>query len=249
MRTFLRLHRKVHFPASVRAMQRRWQRLTHPLRALCSKRRLPLPVTVDSLPLCSAENCNKHHGLSQQHALWLVSLRPWAAAISRRLGLRGTEIDDSVQNAFTAALSSWNNFVPTPDRGNIEQRRLWLGRLVWSAVSKVRAQRGRSHLVANPEILRTLLHASCPSHEDQLVARSVLATLQQATTPERWRAWAACKVEQVPAREVARREGRPSATIYNLVRLAEQDFQAALRREAAVGAGPFVSRYPRKVRQ
>ena len=223
MRTVLRLPWKVHFPASVRTTPRRWPRLGHPLRALSSKRRLPLPVTVDSRPLCQTESCNKHQGLSQQHALWLVSLRPWAAAISKRFGLRGTEIDDAIQCAFSAALTTWSSFVPAAEGGDNEQRRLWLGRLVWRAASHIRAQRGHSHLVASPEVLRNLLQAATPSHEDQLVARSVLATLQQATTPERWRAWAACKIEQLPAREVARREGRPSATIYNWVRLAEED--------------------------
>lgn len=249
MRTLLRFHGKVHFPASVRARQRRWPRPSLPLRALSSKRRLSIPGSVESLPLSHSESCNNHRGLSQQHALWLVSLRPWAATISKRLGLRGTEIDDAVQIAFTAALCSWSSFVPSPDSGEKEQRRLWLGRLVWSAASKVRSQRDRAHLVANTEILRNLSLASSPSPEEQLLARSVLASLQQATTPKRWRAWVACKVEQVPAREVARREGRPVATIYNLVRLAQEDFRAALLREAAAIAGPLISRHPRKVRQ
>ena len=248
MRTFLRFSRKVHFPASVRANQRRWPRLGPPLRAFSSSRILPIPITVEAQPLCRAEQCTTHGELFQQHALWLVSLRPWAASISRRLGLRGTEVDDAVQSAFTDALSSWGSFLPSAAGTEANERRMWIGKLVWRAAAKVRSQRNRGHLLANPDLLHGLPHAATPSDEARIVAWSVLGTLQQATTPERWRIWSACKVEHVPVAEVARREGRPSSTIYNLVRLAQLDFLAAARREDAAAAGPLVSRHPRRVR-
>ena len=73
-----------------------------------------------------------------------------------------------------------------------------------------------------------------PSHEGPISARDTLRALEQCTTPERWRAWLLFAVDGVSAREIARQEGRPLATIHNLLRLAKRDFTAAVRRPRSV---------------
>ncbi len=76
------------------------------------------------------------------------------------------------------------------------------------------------------------------SPEAHVSARETLRRLQRSTSPDRWRAWIAHEVDGVPVAEIARQEGRPRATIYNLLRLARQDFAAAMAREAVAERAP-----------
>ena len=242
MRRFVRPPRFVHFSASSRPKHRK-----PPLEeSSASSTRLPPPSTAEGQPLCHRENCPVHGTLTQQDALWLFSLRPWAAAICRRLGLRGQDVEDATQSAFTSALSSWGSFRFDPQLPLLEQRRCWFAAIVWRCASRLRYRRDRTQLAE--QRLRSESPTSSPSHECRVAARAILQKLPYSTTPERWRVWAACKVHGVPVEDIAIIEGRPLGTIYNLLRLARKDFVSALRREAAAASGPVVNRRPSKVR-
>lgn len=71
-----------------------------------------------------------------------------------------------------------------------------------------------------------------PSVERLMIGKETLATLRAATTPERWRAILA-RAKGISVAEIAAREGVPAGTIYTRLRLARQDFAAALAREDA----------------
>ena len=242
MRRFVRPPRLVHFSASSRP-KRRKPPLTE---SSASATRLPPPSTVEGRPLCHRENCPAHGTLTQKDALWLFSLRPWAAAICRRLGLRGQDVEDATQSAFTSALSSWALFHHNEELPLLEQRRCWFAAIVWRCASKLRYRRDRQKHVERRGASE--LPQSFPSHECRVAARAILRKLPYSTTPERWRVWAAYRVHGVPVEDIAIIEGRPLGTIYNLLRLARTDFVSALRREAAAASGPVVNRRTSKVR-
>ena len=243
MRRFMRLPRKVHFSDSPRATPRRKPRIE----SLDGSTRLPPPVTVDGESLCHSENCPSHGALTQKEALWLSSLRPWAAGICRRLGLRGHDTDDAIQSAFMQVLSSWSSFLPSEGLPEIAQRRSWVACIVWRCAAALRQRHLRQE--RTEQLARHLLPVSSRSHECQIAARAILRKLPHTTTPERWRVWAACKIHGVAVEDVAIIEGRPLGTIYNLLRLARKDFIAALRRDAAAASGPALARRPTKVRE
>ena len=70
--------------------------------------------------------------------------------------------------------------------------------------------------------------------------------IQRTTSADRWRAWIAHEVDGVSVAEIARQEGRPRATIYNLLRLARQDFAAAMARDAVGERSPVQRRGRRR---
>ena len=84
------------------------------------------------------------------------------------------------------------------------------------------------------------------SPEVRVSARETRSSLQRTTSPDRWRAWIAHEVDGVSVAEIARQEGRPRATIYNLLRLARQDFAAAMARDAVADRGPAPRRSRRR---
>ena len=243
MRRFTPLPRKVHFSASARPTRRET-----PLdESTAGAARLPPPSTVEGESLCHADHCPSHGTLTQRDALWLSSLRPWAAGICRRLGLRGQDTEDAIQSAFMLALSSWGSFLPSEGAPELAQRRSWVACFVWRSAAALRARNRRGE--RSVQLARGVLPESTPSHECQVAARAILRKLPHSTTPERWRVWAACKVHGVPVEDVAIIEGRPLGTIYNLLRLARKDFAAALRRDAAAASGPALIRRPSKGRE
>ena len=143
MRRFVRPPRLVHFSASSRPKHRK-----PPLEeSSASSTRLPPPSTSEGQSLCHRENCPAHGTLTQKDALWLFSLRPWAAAICRRLGLRGQDVEDATQSAFTSALSSWALFHHNEELPLLEQRRCWFAAIVWRCASKLRYRRDRQRHV------------------------------------------------------------------------------------------------------
>jgi DNA-directed RNA polymerase specialized sigma24 family protein len=85
----------------------------------------------------------------------------------------------------------------------------------------------------NPQCAELRPHeAAVPSAEGLVMARRTLRFLRTSTTPERWRAVRAYACG-VPASAIADREHVPTATVYDRMRRARLDFDAALRREDA----------------
>jgi DNA-directed RNA polymerase specialized sigma24 family protein len=68
--------------------------------------------------------------------------------------------------------------------------------------------------------------------ETRVIAKTTLRYLRRSTIPERWRAIRSY-ANGVPVHAIAAREHVPTATIYNRLRLAREDFAAALAREDA----------------
>lgn len=186
---------------------------------------------------------------------WLAASFDWLRRHAPRLGVHAKDAADLAQQAVIVAAESWGAFVPAPELPPNVARRRWIwGILANRAIGHLRRLR-REVLAddARPGVEVALVHqgaehapdvgpASSPASAAE--ARSVLRTLQAATTPDRWRAWFAHHVDGAPVREVARAEGAPVATIYNRLRAARADFLAALAREDAAADGPAVDRTP-----
>ena len=245
METSIRFVGKVHFPASFPSSARRWPRTGPPLRAAGSSRRPPAtpPEPTDGAPSPSPRG-----PISREEAVWLNSLRPWAATIARRCGLESADAEDAVQVAFIVALRLWSLFALPPGLSARHVRRSWVAAILWRTSSEMRARRDRTRQLAPSDIEGVNADVVSVSHESQVLSRDLLRALEHATTSERWRLWISYHLENVPVAELARRKGCPAATIYNLLRLARLDLGAALRREAAAADGPLVSRRHQKPR-
>lgn len=151
-----------------------------------------------------------------------------------RLGIEGTDADELTQNAllvtYRAARSDrmrWQE--PRAVRGYL---RTVARRLGW------RYQRKRGRFTAFEEHHEPEIQSS----EEALLARGLLRTLRESTTPERWRAVRSFALG-TSVKEIAARERVPMGTIYTRLRLARLDFEAALSREEAITEGPIVVRF------
>ena len=246
METSIRFVGKVHFPASFPSSARRWPRTGPPLRSVASSRRPPAAPpepTGGGAPSPSPQGT-----ISREEALWLNSLRPWAATIAQRCGLGTADAEDAVQVAFIVALRLWSLFALPPGLSERHVRRSWVAAILWRTSSEMRARRDRTRQLASSDIEGVNADVVSVSHESRVLSRALLRTLEHATTSERWQLWVSYQLENVSVAELARRKGCPAATIYNQLRLARLDLGAALRREAAVADGPLVSRRHPKAR-
>jgi len=166
--------------------------------------------------------------------------------MANRFRVPSTDIEDAVQDTLSAAACGWIAMVLPPHIAEDTARRRWvLGILAHKAShyrrAAQRAARGTPVKIAHDD--------ARPSAEGPVAARATLRTLEAATTPERWRAWLAREVDHTPVSEIARTEGIPPATVHTRLRLAREDFRAALAREEAAAVGPLVKRHePRKGR-
>ena len=238
MDTFVRMSPSVQKPAARRRPARRWPRPGPPLRRSSTASRRPPPGGAGAPPSRPPE-------LDQEDVAWLESLRRWGQRLVGRLGLRGADGEDAVQEAFERIVVDWASFSPTPEVPERSDRRRWIAGHLLNAGRRVREARRR--------IQSRELPAGGSGHgflatspEARVSAREVLRSLQCTTSPDRWRAWIAHEVDGVPVAEIARQEGRPRATIYNLLRLARQDFAAAIARDAATDRGPVPRRGRRR---
>ena len=240
MDTFVRISPSVQKPAARRRPTRRWPRPGPPLRwSSTASRRLPPGGAGAPPPSRPTE-------LDQEEAAWLESLRPWGQRLVGRLGLRAHDGEDAVQEAFERIIAEWASFSPTPELPERSDRRRWIAGHLLNAGRRVR-EAGRR--IQNRELpAGGSGHASgaTTSPEARVSARETLRSLQRTTSPDRWRAWIAHEVDGVSVAEIARQEGRPRATIYNLLRLARQDFTAAMARDAVADRVPAPRRGRRR---
>ncbi len=163
-----------------------------------------------------------------------------------RLGLRAHDGEDAVQEAFERIVADWASFSPTPELPERSDRRRWIAGHVLNAGRRVREARRRIQSRELPAGGSGHTAGATTSPEVRVSARETLRSLQRSTSPDRWRAWIAHEVDGVPVAEIARQEGRPRATIYNLLRLARQDFAAAMARDAVADRGPAPRRGRRR---
>ena len=154
-----------------------------------------------------------------------------------RLGLNKADGEDAVQEAFERIVVAWASFSPTPELPERSARRRWIAGHLLSEGRRIRRARRRAEARELPADREG--HVSiAASPEAHVSARETLRTLQCCTSPDRWRVWIAHEVDGVPVAEIARQEGRPRATIYNLLRLARRDFAAAIARDALADRNP-----------
>lgn len=169
---------------------------------------------------------------------------------------------DLIMRAVTAqaktirrALARWN--LGADDAADIEQLTIWKAynaakdkRVEWRDADRLRSFLRVIAFRTAAEWLRTRgplvelqewHEPTIPANEGAAMAGSVLRLLQASTTPERWRAVRFFAMGFKVA-HIAQREGVPVPTIYTRMRLAREDFAAAIAREEAIIAGPFVRR-------
>ena len=169
--------------------------------------------------------------MSREDEAWLESLRPWAVRLLQTSSSIAADAEDAVQEAFTVAAEQWHSFGAVPDLPERTARRRWLSVVLFRTAGRL--QQARARALDLPGELGLEGPSTVESHEAKVQARELFGQLQQSTTPERWRAWMLHEVDGVSIEEIARQEGRPFGTIYNRLRLARADFDAALARHAA----------------
>ncbi len=225
MDTFVRSSPFPQDPPRRRRPARRWARPGTPLRwAATSRRKTAGGGGAGGPP-------PKTGRLSREDEAWLESMRPWAVALLRASSRIGDDAEDAVQEAFTVAAQQWQTFGSVPDLPERTARRRWLSVVLFRTAERLHQARARA--LDLPGELGLEGPSTAESHEAKVQARELFGLLQQSTTPERWRAWMLHEVDGVSIEEIARQEGRPFGTVYNRIRLARLDFDAALARHAA----------------
>ena len=217
-------------PPRPRRPARRWARPGTPLRWAATSRRKGAGGGG------SGGRPPKAGRLSREDEAWLESLRPWAVRLLQASSSIADDAEDAVQEAFTVAAQQWHAFGAVPELPERTARRRWLSVVLFRAAGRLRQARARA--LDLPGELGLEGPSTVESHEAKVQARELFGQLQQSTTPERWRAWMLHEVDGVAIEEIARQEGRPFATIYNRLRLARIDFDAALARHAASEKAP-----------
>jgi RNA polymerase sigma-70 factor (ECF subfamily) len=244
---------QVQYPAPARRPSRRWPRRGAPLRWGSSghNRRSPAPPGGGSSSSGSGSRppATEQSSIPQEDATWLASLRPWAGAIARRVGVNASDCEDVVQEAFTVAAIQWSAFVAPADLPARTARRRWIAHVLLRIARRFRGKASRARARESHDLERAANVIGAASHEGPVSARELLRELEGTTTAERWRVWVSYEVDQVAVAEIARQEGRPVATIYTRLRRARQDLAAALAREAAIAAGPLVPRNTRTAKK
>lgn len=168
----------------------------------------------------------------------LSELRAFALAFAGRCGADRTAREDIAQEVLIRAVRSFESWIPSPDVPIASALRRWTAGIVlhvWSDMRTATQRRRQAPLEHAPAM-------SVPASEGETHARDLLAYFRGATTPERWRAFIAMELDGVTIEEFARTEGAPANTIYTRIRLAREDFAAALLRLSAAERGPAVRR-------
>ncbi len=176
--------------------------------------------------------------LTKEEVQWLVFEARRLVKLAVVVGVRPEEALDVAQEAVKVALESWGTWPEGRDAPELLTRRRWLTGFLFRAAAQHRYRDSRDHLGARGRGGAVVVESSTASAEGAASARSMLRALEQETTPERWRAWVAWHVDGKRVGEIAAGEGVSAATIYNRLRLAREDFAAALRREQARGGRP-----------
>ncbi len=151
-----------------------------------------------------------------------------------------------MQEAFERIVAEWASFSPTPELPERSDRRRWIAGHLLNAGRRIREAGRRIQKRELPAGGSGQASVATTSPEARVSARETLRSLQRTTSPDRWRAWIAHEVDGVSVAEIARQEGRPRATIYNLLRLARRDFIAAMARDAVLARAPAPRRGKRR---
>lgn len=140
-----------------------------------------------------------------------------------RGGVAEHDIEDAVQDVLMTALHA-------AERGTLAFSPRWAFRSWLRTVARRQANVYRQRAALAALLPKEEPHEA-PSPEDRYLAREMLRVLAASTTPERWktmRSYAA----GISVHEIAKRDGIRAASVYNRLRLAREDFAAALAREA-----------------
>ena len=157
---------------------------------------------------------------------WLPMIR----GLMLRHGVPFDDVDDAVQVILFAA---WRAALDGRLRHDQPAAVVaWL-RVASRRLAKKWAVKSRRFAILDHDVAAREDDAEAPS-----IARDMLAELQAATTPERWRAWLAL-AEGSTLAEIAAAEGIPQGTVATRVWLARRDFTAAIAREHAREQNPL----------
>ena len=180
--------------------------------------------------------------LTKDEVQWLVFEARRLVKLAVVVGVRPEEALDVAQEAVKVALESWGTWPTDRDAPDLVLRRRWLSGFLFRVAAQHRYRDSRDHQGARGRGGAVVIASSTESAEGAAAARSMLRALERETTPERWRACVAWYVDGRRVSDIAAEEGVRAATIYNRLRLAREDFAAALRREQARGERPVSRR-------
>lgn len=172
--------------------------------------------------------------------LYLMRLAPFIVRMLLRFGVPDRDVEDVAQEAIITAHRKWSSFEGGLEGSHRSARRSWVLAIAWrTAASYQRNARREPPLLDNPD--DTSLDPGdydAPDTERRLDLRrlgAILAELECATTAARWSIFVAYEIEGLDLPRIAEREGLPSGTVSNRLRLARRDLRAALVRRGIKG--------------
>jgi DNA-directed RNA polymerase specialized sigma24 family protein len=151
--------------------------------------------------------------------------------------------DDVTQMAALRVLVLWYRFSPPPGTVDVRRaRRQWAATVTLLVVRQWRnaaaAKKRSGEIATDPAEVEAALRGHVPSAEALAIGRETLRELEDATTPERWRAFYMFHAEGHTTAGIAAEMGARVSTVYTWIRCATEDLRAYLaRRDAAERRG------------
>lgn len=172
-----------------------------------------------------------------------MRLAPFLVRMLLRFGVPDRDVEDVAQEVLITSHRKWSSFDAPLEGSQRSARRSWVLAIAWRTAGSYHRNALRGPvLLENPD--DTSLDPGdhdTPDTERQIDLRRmgvILTELECATTTARWSIFVAYEIEGLDLPQIAKREGLPSGTVSNRLRLARRDLRAALVRRGI--RGPIV---------
>lgn len=172
-------------------------------------------------------------------ALWgrlEVRYRPYLLVWCRRQAIQGSDADDLTQEILTKLLSILVRFQYDPSRGTFRGFLASIAEWTWIDLCKKRRRQLPVDATARDAVWLDAVEARddflAMLHErfDLHIFEEAKRMAREASPEKEWRAWCACKLEEVSAPKIAAELGIKAGSVYEYCSRVEERIRGAVRR-------------------
>lgn len=156
-------------------------------------------------------------------ALYTAEL-PYVYSFLHRLGARGSELEDLAHDVFVTALKRWDSFDAT------RPPRPWLLGIAFRLAQDFKRKSSTTREVLGEELERPTDERGLEARIEQREARELIEEALESLSVERRAVFVMFELEGMSAADISEALGTPVPTTYSRLRVAREEFTAAVRR-------------------
>lgn len=167
----------------------------------------------------------QYEGMLSAHLEQLYSTElPHLYSFLSRLGARGSEIEDMAHDVFVTAMRRWKSFDTS------KPVRPWLLGIAFRVMVEMRRKSASTREVLGAPLEATSERPGAEAHVEQREARELIDEALESLDPERRAVFVMYELEGVSAADISVALDTPVPTTYSRLRVAREEFTAAVRR-------------------